>query len=342
MPIRMQEQQYGLAFRPQTDIATANTDAQFWRLRKVNAQLPIPALQTENDAAEYGKGNPYASQVFPIAWRSHGSLEKYLSAEIAAWAMAFGLGKAVETGTAPNFVYTCTPLNPSNGTDPAELPYFTVAAQIRPGASAAADYAVIGCAVNSWQITLGSGPGRDNSKIAIEYAGSGRFTEPSGISLPTDTLAEKLLLSASLSFAAHGTDYITARRLVSLEVGWQNNLMADMGYYPGSGIQNGAAVAGRLMFGVQSASVRFTALLEQSSPEFARLRQQTEGTAVITLTHDVNNSLQLTFHRVVVSALEFGETDGFATIQCELTPLWDSTNGLLTAVAKCNIDNIGA
>ena len=29
------------------------------------------------------------------------------------WAMAFGLGKVTKTGTAPNFTYTCTPLNPS-------------------------------------------------------------------------------------------------------------------------------------------------------------------------------------------------------------------------------------
>lgn len=341
MPIRMQEQQFGLAFRPQTDIATANVNTAFWRLRKTNAQLPIPSLQTEDDAAEYGKGNPYAEQVFPVAWRSGGSMEKYLSAEIAAWAMAFGLGKSVKSGTAPNFTYTCTPLNPSNGTDLAELPYFTVASQIRPGGSAAADYAVIGCAVNSWQISLGSGPGRENSKITVEYAGSGRFAEPSGITLPASSLTEKLLLSSSLTFSAHGTDYITARRLLSLEVGWQNNLMVDQGYYPGSGTQNSAAVAGRLLFGAQAATLRFTALLEPSAPEFGRLKQQTEGTAVITLTYDANNSLTLTFHRAVISSIDFAETDGFATVACEVTPLWHSTNGLLTAVAKCNVDNIG-
>lgn len=342
MPIRMQEQQFGLGFRKQTDIATPSGAADLWRLRKTNANLPIPTLQTESDAAEYGKGHPYASQNFLVAWRSQGTLEKYLSAEIAAWAMVFGLGKSVKSGTAPNFTYTCTPLNPSNGVDPAELPYFTAVAQIRPGASPAADYAIIGCAVNSWQITLGSGPSRENSRISIEYLGSGRFSDPSGIALPATTLAEKLLLSASLTFTAHGTDYIVSRRLVSLEVGWQNNLMVDFGYYPGSGIQNAAAVAGRLLFGVQSASLRFTALLEQGAPEFGRLKQQTEGTAIIALTFDANNSLQLTFHRAVISTVDFTETEGFATIQAELTPLWDDTNGLLTAVAKCNVDNIGA
>jgi len=336
----MQEQQFGLAFRKQTDIATANTAAQIWTLRKTNAQLPIPTLQTESDAAEYGKGHPYPEQVFLTAWRSSGTVEKYLSAEIAAWAMAFGLGKVVKSGTSPNFTYTCTPLNPSAG-DPDELPYFTTVAQIRPGTTPAADYAVIGCAVNSWRITLGSGPGRENAKIAVDYVGSGRFASPSTITLPT-ALSEKLLLSPSLTFSAHGTDYITAKRLLSLEATWTNNINVDQGYYPGSGTQNGASVAGRLLFGVQAATLRFTAMLAQPTPELDRLKTQTEGTATVGLSYDTNNSLSITYHRAVISAIEFSEADGFAVVQCDITPLYDATNGLLTAVAKCGVDNIGS
>jgi len=340
MPIRMQEQQFGLAFRKQTNIATANPEAHMWRLRKTNAQLPIPTLQTESDAAEYGKGHPYAEQVFLTAWRSGGTLEKYLSAEIAAWAMAFGLGKVVKSGTNPNFTYTCTPLNPTAG-DADELPYFTTVAQIRPGGSPAADYAVVGCAVNSWQITLGSGPSRENSKITIEYVGSGRFNQPSGITLPT-TLTEKFLSNGSLTFSAHGTDYIATRRLLTLEAGWQNNLMVEQGYYPGSGSQNGAAVSGRILFGVQAATLKFRAMIAQPTPEIQRLQNQTEGTATLTLTYDTNNSLSITYHRAVVRSIEFTEADGFAVVDCEIEPLYHSTNGILTAVAKCNVDNIGA
>ena len=49
----------------------------------------------------------------------------------------------------------------------------------------------VGCAVEGWTISIGSGPGRANSKITVEFAGSGKVTEPSAIAMPAATL-EKL------------------------------------------------------------------------------------------------------------------------------------------------------
>ena len=127
----------------------------------------------------------------------NGTLEKYLGAEIGAWAMAYGLGKVVKSGTTPNFTYTCTPLIPASG-DAAELPYFSFVEQIRPGAGVVVDRMAVGCVVEGWTLTVGSGPGRANSKISVEFVGSGKATEPSGITVPAATL-EKLLPSASLA-----------------------------------------------------------------------------------------------------------------------------------------------
>ena len=86
---RLQEVQICFGFGKQTDIATANLVAAMWRLKKLNAQLANPKLNTENDAEEYGKGHEFATQTFKTSWDIGGTLEKYLSAEIAAWAMAF-------------------------------------------------------------------------------------------------------------------------------------------------------------------------------------------------------------------------------------------------------------
>jgi hypothetical protein len=36
-----------------------------WRLKKLNAQLANPKLNTENDSEEYGKGHEFATQTFP-------------------------------------------------------------------------------------------------------------------------------------------------------------------------------------------------------------------------------------------------------------------------------------
>ena len=52
---RLQEVQICFGSGKQTDIATANLVAAMWRLKKLNAQLANPKLNTENDAEEYGK-----------------------------------------------------------------------------------------------------------------------------------------------------------------------------------------------------------------------------------------------------------------------------------------------
>ena len=166
---------------------------------------------------------------------------------------------------------------------------------------------VVGCCVEGWTITVGSGPGRANSKINIEFVGSGKLTEPSGITVPAITL-EKLLPSASLTLTINGVDYVTNKNIVSLETAWKNNIRMDAGFYPGSGFQTTG--------------------------------DATTGTAVIHLQFDTNNSLDITWQKVAFATAEVGETDQIVTVAVEATPIYDTTNGIITAVAKCNVDAI--
>jgi hypothetical protein len=341
---RLQELQICFGKQKQTDIQTANTAVQMWQLRKLNAQLANPKLNTENDAEEFGKGHEFAVQSFQTSWDVNGTLEKYLSAEIAAWAMAFGLGKVVKSGTAPNFTYTATPLIPSAG-DEAELPYFSFVEQIRPGAGVVLDRMAIGCVVEGWTISIGSGPGRANSKITVEFVGSGKFAEPSSIVLPGATL-EKLLPSASLTLSINGVNYVTNKNIVSLETAWKNNVRTDGGFYPGSGFQTpgdatSGAIRGRLEFGNRQGSLKFVARFENGSSELTKLRSQTSGTASIGLSYDANNSLEITWQKVSFATAEVGETDGIVTVAVDCLSMWHETNGIVSAVAKCGIDNIG-
>ena len=340
---RLQEVQICFGFGKQTDIATANLVAAMWRLKKLNAQLATPKLNTENDAAEYGKGHEFATQTFKTSWDTGGTLEKYLSAEMAAWAMCFGLGKVVKSGSTPNFTYTCTPLIPSNG-DATELPYFSFVEQIRPGSGVVLDRMEVGCAVEAWTIMIGSGPGRANSKITVEFHGSGKLTEPSAISMPAATL-EKLLPSASLALTINGVDYVTNKNIVSLETSWKNNVKMDAGFFPGSGFQTPGdattgAVRGRLEFGDRQGTLKFSARFDNNSTELTKLKAQTTGTATILLQFDANNSLLITWQKVSFATAEVGETDQFVTVAVECTPIYDATNGLITAVAKCGVDGI--
>jgi hypothetical protein len=422
---RTQEQIIGFGKKKQADIATANVVGDLWRLLKLNASLSNPKLVVENDAEELGKGHEYPTRTYKTNWDIPGSLEKYLSSEIAAWAMAYGLGKCTPTGTTPNFVYTCIPLYPGGGVDGTELPYFSFIEQIRPGASDVLDRMAVGCAVESWTITIGTGPGRANSKIIIEFVGSGKITDPSGLTIPAATV-ENLMPAASLAITINGVDYVTNKNIVSLETGWKNNLSLDGGFYPGCGFQtqvvgtftttfasnvvtsaghglqdnamvtvsgsalpagltagtvyhviNAAtdtmklseteggtevditsdgtpphtmtvlpsttgAVRGRLEYGNRVGTLRFVARFEDGSLELKKLKAQTTGTAVVSLNHDTYNSLELTWHQLAFSSAEVGDSDGRVTVSVECLPMYHVSNGILTAVAKCNTQYIGA
>jgi len=120
-------------------------------------------------------------------------------------------------------------------------------------------------------------------------------------------------------------------------------LVAWQGTTPGS---FGAAIRGRMEFGDREASLKFVARFENGSSELTKLRNQTTGTAVISLQGELisgtdYHSLEVTFHKVAFRTAVVGDTDGIVTIEVECTPLWDATNGLLTAVAKTSQDNIG-
>jgi hypothetical protein len=328
----------------QTDIITAQTADVMWRMNKLNAALANPKLAIEDDAAEYGKGHEFATTTFKTSWDVAGALEKYLSAEMAAWAMCFGLGKVVKSGTTPNFTYTCTPLFPSAG-DATELPYFSFVEQIRPGSGVILDRQAVGCAVEGFTITIGSGPGRANSKLTCEFAGSGKVIDTAtGITVPAATV-ESLLPSASLTLTINGVDYVTAKNLVSLETSWKNNLRLNDGFYPGSGFQTvgdatTGAVRGRLEFGNRQGTLKFVARFDHNSAEYAKLKAQTTGTAVIHLQHDANNSLDLTWQKIAFSTVEITETDQFATVAVDCVPQYDATNGIVTAVVKVAQDGI--
>lgn len=340
---RLQEVLICFGKAKQTDIATAQNAAAMWRFSKINAQLANPKLATENDAEEYGKGHEFPTQTFKTSWDVGITLEKYLGAEIAAWAMAFGLGKVVKTGT-DNFTYTCTPLFPAAG-DAAELPYFSFVEQIRPGAGVVIDRQAVGCAVQGWQITVGSGPGRANSKLSVELVGSGKVIDSAtGITMPA-AQTEKLLPSASLTLSINGVDYVTSKNIVSLETGWKNNLRMDAGFFPGSGFQaagdgSSGAIRGRLEFGNRVGNLKFVARFDNASTEYTKLKAQTTGTAVINLSFDANNSLQITWQKIAYSVVEIGETDQILTAAVDCTPMYDATNGVITAVANCQVDGI--
>ena len=338
-PANIREQVNFWSFAKQADIATQIADSGLWRMKKLNPELLNPVLLVEDDATEYGKGHEFPTETFKTSWDAGlPQIDKYLSSDFAAWAMVFGLGHTVKTGTTPNFIYTCTPLDLV--TDCLELPYYSFGQAIRQGGSSVMDEIAIGCAIEGWTFTLGTGPGRANSKLVVEQHGSGKFARPSGATIPS-AFAEKLLPAASCAITINGIDYVSAKTPISLEASWKNNLRLNMGYFPGSGSANGGAIRGRLFVGDRVLGLKFSVFFENGSDELTKLTAQTSGTAIVTVTFDTNNSLQLTYEKLVFKTAVRNNTEGIVNVEVDCTPLYDPTNGLISVVAKCNTDGIG-
>src|SRR5262252_8549391 len=150
MATRIQNKILGLGLDAQVDIETASTN--YLRFRQLNAEIAPTAFTTETDAAEVGKGNEFATQVYPVAWSAAARIDKYASAEFMTWAFGFGMGNVSETtGT-----YTIKPIDPCVTL---ELPYFSVVEQICEGGGQALDNAFLGCSVEDVLYEFNYGPG---------------------------------------------------------------------------------------------------------------------------------------------------------------------------------------
>jgi hypothetical protein len=344
-PVKIRELLIGLGFAKQVDIATPLTATSLVRFRKLNADTVNPHLNTENDSAEIGKGNEFATETFNTSWDvGPFTLDKFLGSQVAAILMAFGLGNVVKSGTSPNFTYTCTPIDPTTAPAGLELPYMSYVEQLRPGASAVIDRIYSGCAVEEFNVVVTRGPGRANSKITASIAGCGRFTAPSTIVLPA--LAPDVLLpAASLTFSAQGVDYVTAKTIEEVSFGLKNNIDLESGFFPGSGFQtpadaNSGAVRGRLEIGDRTPTIKYIARLTKDSAEYAALQARTTGPVIIGLSNGTNHSLLVTFWKCAYQVVTLSEKNNVVMVEVTCLPEWDATNGLMTAVIKTDMDGI--
>jgi hypothetical protein len=336
MSARVQGLILGLGKAKQADIATAS--ASFLRFKKIDTGITSPLPSTENDAAEVGKGNEFISAggVFPVSYDVANRLEKFGSAEFTAWAWSYALGNVVQSGSSPNWVDTVTPIDPGTSL---ELPYFSLVEQIAEGGGNAIDNLYIGCAIEEVSQTITFGPGRASNRLTVNWVGSGKLTTPSGVLIPALTV-EKNMLGASMALNINGVNYVSNKNILTVTQGWKNNLMLNAGFFPGSGLQNGYAIRGRMEIGARVPTLTFSTRLTKDSDEYTKLVAQTTGTAVVSVNYDTNNSAQWTWQQISYQVVENAEADGIVTVNVTVAPQWHATNGILTFVGKCGITGI--
>ncbi|HEY4359402.1 MAG TPA: hypothetical protein VGN17_00435 [Bryobacteraceae bacterium] len=333
MATRVQALKLGLGKAKQADIVTVA--GSFLTFEKTNEDVTSVNFTTENDAPWIGKGNEFVSSagVYPVSQTPQNRIEMYGSAEMVTWAFAYALGHVAEaTG-----LYTLKPIQ--NGTT-LELPYFSICEQMPEGGAEAIDNVYVGCSMEDVTFTLNSGPGLQSTKVVSNWVGSGNYTSPSTVSLPSLT-TQHFMPGASAALTVNGTDYVAAKTLLNATIGWKNNLLLNAGFFPGSGTQNGAAVRGRMEIGVRQPTFEFTVRLLSTSTEFASLVGLTSGTAVLTVTFDATHTTTFTFGEVTFESVTNTVVDGIAAVRvvCAVQDS-DGTGNPLIVTSKCGITGI--
>jgi len=331
-----QEAVFGFGREKQSDLVTGNLIAEILRLSTINAVPIIPAFTTEDDSDESGNGHDFPSNNFAVSKALTMDFEAYLTSYKMAWLSAFCLGATVKTGAGP-FTYTSTPLD--RAVDGCELPAFSILQQVR--GTDVLDQLLIGNVVNSFQVEIASGPGRASSRVTANILGIGKVTDPSTLTMPALT-AESLLSSASLALSANGVDYVATKRIKSLTWGFNNNVDSARMFFPGSGLDGGFAIGGRMEVDKREASLSFVADFDDTQDEITKLIAQTEGTAVISQSFSASEEYTATFHRITFGEITANRDGNRIEVAVTCKPLYDSVNGILTVAADTAIDNIAA
>jgi hypothetical protein len=346
VPANIRDTQFAISYKKQAAIATPNPSGDYWRVTKVNQDLANVSFGTE-PIDEIGTGTDWITGVSKTAKDVNFPIEKILSSQFAAWAFGMAMGKVSKSGSSSPFTYTITPIVP--GTDCLNLPVFTALEKV-PHCGGGADTifrALAGCAINELTLTLEKGPQRASARLSASIVGTGWTDEATSITMPSTVLVESRLPAASMTFAINGqTDLVSAGLISSITWTYSNNARTDDGYFPGSGVQDGFAIRGRMEMGEQrSIGLSFTARAKAGTPELASIKALTEGTAVIGLQGDLisgadYHSLGITMHRLVYSAVELPPENGLVGVRVTSQPMLHSSNGLCTVVVKTNENNI--
>jgi hypothetical protein len=331
----------GWGFGKQTAIGTANSAAAIWRQTNLNAKPWAKVPVNEDDAKEIGKGHEFPTQLF----KSHYNMptyeiSKYASSEFLAWVMSFSLGNVVVSGSGP-YDYTIVPALGATNPTGLELPYFSFVQQIRPGGSAVLDEMLVGCAIQSWKLSIKNSPGRASAMCSAECVTTGQYTSPSGITLPAAVAPHEFNAGMISALTINGINYLTGgsgKQFVSLDASWNNNFRP--GFFPGSGTQDGYQIQGRLEWGDRAFGVQIVVRVQAGSTEYTNLINQTTGSATVTLTRDADNSFSMAIQKMGFSVAELGNTDGIVTLQITGIQLYDATNGLVTMSVTTPIGGI--
>jgi hypothetical protein len=352
-PASIQELRTAIGFNKAVDLVTPLLAPSLWALRQTSRGVLTPQVGWEDDAAELGKGDSWASERFPTGLDLNFPWEGYLTSENASMLAAFGLGKVASVAAGTGWTHTCTPVVQS--VDGIDMPSTTLVQAIRQGAGVVTDYAFPGVCLEEFSISLKTGLGRQNATMRSTWVGTGQYVKPSGIIIPALYREHSMNAMSASTITIQAQDYKTTHKFISLDMGWKNNIRLDSGYFPGSGTQvvtEGAPVfgiRGRMRRGDPTATLSYSAEFVNGSTELDILLAGTEGTAQVTLAGAVigagpnTHKVDLQWARVGFQAVPISDTDGIVTCAVQCTVMKDYTlSKILTMAVTNEQETVGA
>lgn len=268
-----------------------------------------------SDAEAAGKGHEWATTQEIERWSTGLRREFDLSSLTAGWVGAFGLGAvtSVQQGATAAFLHTMTPLSPAVST---QLPSTTIVERLDSGNR----HRYQDLVVSDFEI---SGEGKDRLKLAVNFVGSGRRTA-SVLAMPALTAASFLRMSGvSLRVGPPGAEVEVAARLRKFAFGWDNALLADDGYFPGSGL-----FRGRCEYGTRKATLSMSLMMDGTATQQGFLENNSVLSVIITATGALIASphfhlVRLTFPRVFYAVVGVSKEDDRLVHDIECSVMFD-------------------
>jgi hypothetical protein len=333
----------------QADIATQSGDSNLVSFRKLNNQLHVPQLMVEDDRGEIGGGTEFAQNAYLSHWNPIDiPLEKYLTSEWAALCFAFALGKVTTTTPAAGvYQHVIVPRDPA--TDGIELPYLTYVERVRASTEAVHSYSHIGAVMKSLKLSLTSGVGRGAAKLTGTLMASGRYASPDGVTSFPSVLAENALPAGSATLTILSENPITLKTFRSIELDFDNQVDSESAFFPGSGAQGNASVAGRMEYGDRSQALKANIVVRvnKDSTEFTKLKDLTTGTMTLTVQGGLiatghNHTLTIVGQKVRYgSPIEVGESNRTLELRLPVEFMRHASNGTLTVTVKNAMATVG-
>lgn len=321
-PQRTRDIKLALSSRKQMTFGTALGDALIdERARPTNAEV-TQVLKSFRSDIDHIKGDEFAADLQELVRDARRTFAFDLSSWLAAYAAAFGMGKV--TSVQPDDVGAPTAWEHTIVfSDPAvskQVPITTYSEQISTAANL--NRKIADAAVNSFNVAGRIGPDAGPMALSIEAIASG--IEAAGLATyPALASPEPGLLfnrDVDILLGTEGSPTSIKDRVVEWSVGVGQNLLADQGYFAGSG-----KFRGRLWHGRRDVNVSLVLFIDGSSDFKDKFDGETKEELKITVTGAliaaaVNHQMTIRLPAIRLPNLAYAEEVGMMTYRIDIGP----------------------